>query len=95
MTRSKLDSTSSKKNASKTGSDDNDKEKHDCAKCGEGTSAGNTWVGDVTTVDCGITSSVLVGKKKSGPTYKISTYFTFVIFVLKIKLPKSYFNLQL
>ena len=93
MTRSKLDSTSSKKNATKTGSDDN--EKHDCAKCGEGTSAGNTWVGDVTTVDCGITSSVLVGKKKSGPTYKISTYFTFVIFVLKIKLPKSYFNLQL
>ena len=45
ITRSKLDSTSSKKNASITGGDDNDNEKHDCAKCGEGTSAGNNWVG--------------------------------------------------
>ena len=44
MTRSKLDSTSSK-NASKTGGNDNDKENHDCAKYGEGTSAGNKWVG--------------------------------------------------
>ena len=44
MTRSNLDSTSPKKTASKTGGDDNDMEKHDCAKCGEGTRVGNNWV---------------------------------------------------
>ena len=36
---------------------------------------------DATCVDCGFTSSVLVCQKKSCPTYKITTYFTFVKFV--------------
>ena len=44
MTKSKLDSTSLKKNASKTRVDDNDKKNHDCAKCVKGTSDGNNWV---------------------------------------------------